>query len=154
MMERSFNKNLGLIWSWGDSWKEMRKYTNKIMKTFGFGKVASMETFIMDEIVYFMNHIDEIRKENNDIVLIDQIFNIPALNLLWSMLTGERISYDNKIFVELAKAADEMKDAVKPGVSPYVAFPFLRYIPGLTEHDLIMSCHKRMHNLFKVLKNW
>jgi hypothetical protein len=128
----------------------MRKYTSRVMRQFGFGKGASMETFIMDEITEFIQHFDKIRNRNGNIVYIYQIFNIPSLNLLWSLMTGSRIPYDDKLFVELIRGAEEMRDAIKPGVTPYAAFPFLRHIPNLTEHEKIISVHHAMQKIFKV----
>jgi len=128
----------------------MRKYSTRIMRQFGFGKGTSMETFIEQEALEFFKHLDQIRQESNDVVYICQIFNIPALNLLWTMMAGIRFGYDDEKFIKLLDSADKMAQAIRPGLTPLTGFAFLRHIPGLTEHDAIMKVHHTVQGIFKV----
>lgn len=110
-----------------------------------------MESFIEQEALEFIKNLDTIRQENNDVVYIKQMFNIPALNLLWTMMAGIRFPYDNETFASFLDSAHKMTLAIRPGITPLTGgFEFLRFIPGLTEHDDILKIHYTVQKLFKV----
>jgi len=67
-------------------------------------------------------------------------------------MAGIRISYEDPRFKEILSLVDEMFFAIKPGASALHAFPFLRFIPGLTEHDVTIDVHLKLQAIFQVLR--
>jgi hypothetical protein len=65
-------------------------------------------------------------------------------------MAGIRFSYDDVRFREFLESIEVMQKAIRPGASALHAFPFLRFIPGFTEHDITVQVHLRMQEMFRV----
>ena len=55
------------------------------LKDFGFGK-ASMEDMIVDEMILFEQYINDFLKKSDGVVIIQNVFNVAVLNIIWKAL--------------------------------------------------------------------
>lgn len=148
---------LGLALANGEGWKEIRRFTARTLRKFGFGKGNAMEAAItveLDEVLgIFKRKVDDGRYKGivgKGIVDMHLIFNVSILNIIWTMMAGTRFSRDDEKLKKLLIMVDEVSKSAPQGISPVFALPFLRYIPRITEHDMIIRLHQTTQNLFRV----
>ena len=131
---------------------EIRKYTTRILRKFGMTKREEFQSSLSTEAQYiietFSEHID--RGNGTGIVNMQHFFHIPALNILWNIMTGERFSPKDAKLKRLMGLVHEVSKAAVVGMTPVFAYPFLRYIPNLTEHDRLLKTHYKVQELYRV----
>lgn len=117
--------NAGIIEGSDKTWTEQRRFALSTLKDFGFGK-ASMEILINEEVVQFMEYIDE--QSQSGPIAVANMFNIAVLNILWQIVAGQRFDYNDKALNELVTMMNEA--ILSAGIKPSLAliFPFLRTI--------------------------
>jgi hypothetical protein len=54
-----------------------------MLRQFGFGKTKTMETFIEEELLTFLEELNKKRAAGADLVPMHNIFSLPILNLTW-----------------------------------------------------------------------
>jgi len=96
------------MWSDGEPHKEMRKFSVRTLKTFGFGELKQAEVFLQEELSDFVKMIDEKRAEGNDEVYFHHTFKIPTFNVLWRVMAGYRFSNDDHKIKQLIHAVDDI----------------------------------------------
>ncbi|CAL8137894.1 unnamed protein product [Orchesella dallaii] len=154
ILERSFGKPLGVFFANGESWKELRRFSIRTLRDFGFGKFNSQETIIEEELLRLMSRMDSLITESKDsVVYMKKFFSVSALNIIWSLIAGYRFSHDD---VKLQKLVQLMSDIVQKlavGEDIITAYPALRHvIPRFTQtgkdrQDFLTA----MHGFFKEL---
>jgi len=77
---------LGIVLANGRVWNEQRRFTMRHLREFGFGK-TDLESLILDEVTELVNWIKE---QNEKPVEIRRRFSLASINILWTMLSGER----------------------------------------------------------------
>jgi len=87
----TYNDHPGIALSSGKIWAEQRKFTAKALKELGYGK-SRIEDLIKEEVTHFLASIQDMETEKLD---FGKLFNIPTVNALWTITTGERIEYSN-----------------------------------------------------------
>ena len=96
-------KILGIAATSGYEWQEQRRFSLKHLKDLGFGK-QSLETYIQDEAKYVIdNFIMKAMDNHNGDVLMDGIFNVPIVNILWRIVASKRndpTSTETKLFMQ------------------------------------------------------
>jgi len=123
--DRSFNKKLGFFFTDGPFWVEQRRFSLRHLRDLGFGK-RSLEGIILDEAEELIK-----RLQPNDIQR-SGFFNLPAINILWSVLGGERLSTNDGEFMTLLQKISKLFRTGNPSGDVLDVFPFLRFImPGL-----------------------
>uniref|UniRef100_A0A8D3A2X8 Cytochrome P450 2K1-like n=1 Tax=Scophthalmus maximus TaxID=52904 RepID=A0A8D3A2X8_SCOMX len=89
----------GILWSNGDSWKEMRRFAVTNLKDFGMGKMAGEEK-ITEELHYLTEVINKFKGEAFDST---QPINNAVSNIICSMVYGNRFEYDDPEFICMIK---------------------------------------------------
>ena len=118
----------GIIFNAGKDWKEMRRFTLKTLKDFGFAK-ASMQDAIIDECDYLIDYFETVGANRTEICL-DYIFNRAALNVVWKIIAGERYQYSNKNLKKLLRIMETFMHIGRTmQASPMAIFPVLRHFP-------------------------
>lgn len=86
---RSFNKRLGVVFSDGDNWDVQRKFSLKILRQMGMGRANMIEHIEHEcnEIVQYFKR----KSENDDLIEMQHAFDIPVLNILWTLVAGYRL---------------------------------------------------------------
>jgi len=123
--DRAFNKRLGFFFTDGQFWIDQRRFSLRNLRDLGFGK-RSLEVIILDEAEELIK-----RLEPNDIQT-SGFFNLPAINILWSVLGGDRLSTNDGDFMTLLQKISRLFRTGNPSGDVLDVFPFLRFImPGL-----------------------
>uniref|UniRef100_A0A8D0CST7 Cytochrome P450 2K1-like n=1 Tax=Sander lucioperca TaxID=283035 RepID=A0A8D0CST7_SANLU len=110
IMEES-NQGHGLLWSNGDSWKEMRRFALTNLRDFGMGKKAS-EDKIIEECDYLIEVFKTFKGKSFDTT---QPINYAVSNIICSIVYGSRFEYDDPEFTSLV---DRTNRNIQLGGSP------------------------------------
>nr|QST15081.1 CYP370C12 protein [Diaphanosoma celebensis] len=95
----------GILFSDGHNWQEMRRFTLRNLRDFGFGK-SSLQGLVQSEIAELLSHLEE--NAGRPIQLSNR-FNVAVVNALWSITTGQRFSQDDP---EVKKRVDQMNKTI------------------------------------------
>nr|XP_057901951.1 cytochrome P450 2K1-like [Doryrhamphus excisus] len=111
----------GVIWSNGESWKEMRRFALTNLRDFGMGKKAC-EDKIIEESKHLMEIFNSHKGEafNNN-----QIINYAVSNIICSLVFGSRFRYDDPVFVAMVQRTSRSVQIVgAPTMQLYNIFPW------------------------------
>ncbi|NXY60099.1 CP2K1 protein, partial [Callaeas wilsoni] len=116
------SKGNGVIFSHGENWKVMRRFTLTTLRDFGMGKKA-----IEDRIVEEYGHLaDTIASQEGKPFDVSKIIYAAVANIIVSILLGKRFDYKDSRFVRLLHLTNEnVRLAGKPLVTMYNIFPYL-----------------------------
>ncbi|KAM3603484.1 uncharacterized protein V6R79_023301 [Siganus canaliculatus] len=114
------SKGHGVLWSNGDLWKELRRFSLINLRDFGMGKKACEEK-ISEECDYLIDVFKKLKGEAFDTT---QSLNYSVSNIICSMVYGSRFEYTDPKFNSLV---DQMNRRVQllgsPSVQMYNMFP-------------------------------
>uniref|UniRef100_A0A665UG03 Uncharacterized protein n=1 Tax=Echeneis naucrates TaxID=173247 RepID=A0A665UG03_ECHNA len=91
--------NYCVLWSNGDSWREMRRFALTNLRDFGMGKKIC-EDKIIDETQHL---IEVFRKFKGQAFDTNQPMNHAVSNIICSMVYGSRFEYDDPEFISLVE---------------------------------------------------
>ncbi|XP_044865160.1 cytochrome P450 2C23-like [Mauremys mutica] len=121
------SKGYGVIFSHGNNWKVMRRFTLTTLRDFGMGKRAT-EDRIVEESGFLIEDIESRKEKPSEIATI---MNAAVANIIVSILFGERFDYKNPTFLKLLSLMSENIRLVKsPSVTLFNMFPALGFLPG------------------------
>uniref|UniRef100_A0A8C2ZHQ0 Cytochrome P450 n=1 Tax=Cyclopterus lumpus TaxID=8103 RepID=A0A8C2ZHQ0_CYCLU len=150
-MQITHDYNLGVLWSNGDSWKEMRRFALTNLRDFGMGKRASE-----DKIIEECEHLIEVfKKYKGKSFDFTKPMNCAVSNIICSIIYGSRFEYDDPEFTSLVARTNKNIQLVgSPSIQWYNLFPWLgKWIPNKQEmHSLIVANKKQNLRLFSRLK--
>ncbi|XP_048848251.1 cytochrome P450 2K1-like [Brienomyrus brachyistius] len=98
-----FNEGQGVLFSNGDSWKEMRRFALSTLRDLGMGKRGSEEK-IIEEIHYMSEVFENFKGEPFDTL---QVVNYSVSNIISSIVYGSRFKYDDPEFQRMVIRANE-----------------------------------------------
>jgi hypothetical protein len=142
---------LGIIWGANTVWSSMRKFTFKVLKDFGFGKLKSMETTFQEDMVDTVEFLKSLVEKNDGVLLMDHLLlaSIPV-NILWSFVGGFKFQPGDEKLAKMIKY-NELAMEIYGHNNVYIAFPFLKdWFPKFSQHDHHMQMHKDSQDIFKV----
>ncbi|XP_069832032.1 cytochrome P450 2K6-like [Dendropsophus ebraccatus] len=121
------DKEMGILFSHGENWRTMRRFTLSTLRDFGMGK-STIEEKIIAECVHLHNEFASTKGKPFDNMMI---LNASVANIIVSILLGYRMDYDDPQFKRLLSLINEnVRLAGMPMVSLYNIFPFLGLLPG------------------------
>ncbi|XP_069590383.1 cytochrome P450 2K1-like [Ranitomeya imitator] len=121
-------KGHGLIFSNGEQWKSLRRFTLSTLRDFGMGK-KSVEARIQDEL---MPLIESFKSHNGKPFNNHLLINSAVSNVICSIIYGKRFEYDDPTFEKLIKMLDDnAKLTGTPKALLYNFYPFLGSLLGL-----------------------
>ncbi|XP_077668511.1 cytochrome P450 2K4-like isoform X3 [Eretmochelys imbricata] len=97
------SKGYGIIFSHGNNWKVMRRFTLTTLRDFGMGKRA-IEDRIVEENGFLTKDIESCKGKPFEITTI---INAAVANIIVSILLGERFDYKNPTFLRLLSLMSE-----------------------------------------------
>merc|ERR1719431_848889 len=89
----------GIIFSPVEAWSELRRFTLRALKDFGFGQTG-MESIIVEELAQFTLHMRRFIGQPTD---IRTVFMLPLINILWRVMSSQQFEYDNPQMIQLMK---------------------------------------------------
>ncbi|KAM5271973.1 cytochrome P450 2C23-like [Ctenodactylus gundi] len=121
-------KGYGLIFSHGERWKHMRRFSLMTLRNFGMGK-RSLEERVQEEARCL---VEELRKMEAQ--PFDPTFTLACApcNVICSILFNERFQYDDKTFLTLMDLLNEnFKQVNSRWCQIYNLWPaFIKHLPG------------------------
>ncbi|XP_021957549.2 cytochrome P450 2J6 [Folsomia candida] len=149
--DRSFGKSLGIIFSSGNNWREMRRFTTRTLRDFGFGKNKSMESVIDEEISLLFTKMDH-AANSGEALPMRQFFTVSILNILWSMVAGVRFAHDDGRLKTLIQLLDETTKNSPVETNIAQMFPVLwnviKHTPKMKSRSVF---HTRLQAFFREL---
>jgi methyl farnesoate epoxidase/farnesoate epoxidase len=132
-------------------WMEMRKFSQRTLRDFGFGKRYSMQSVIELEICDIVQEIKEEIKKTDGVLRVRTNFLLSVLNVLWCMIAGQRYAHDDPKLVKMLEKNFAMTKA-QTFFDPHVIMtPFLRKIfPTFFKYDLVNKVFEESHEFSRV----
>ncbi|XP_032069180.1 cytochrome P450 2K6-like isoform X3 [Thamnophis elegans] len=139
-----FAKGFGLIFSHGENWKTMRRFTLSTLRDYGMGK-KTIEDKIIEECNVLTKTIQTYAGKPFEI----QTVVTPAVsNIIVSILLGKRYDYENATFLRLLKIISEnLRLSGTPNISLYNMFPKLSFL--LSTRKKIINNRKEFHDFIQ-----
>ncbi|XP_034004040.1 cytochrome P450 2K1-like isoform X3 [Trematomus bernacchii] len=146
-----YNQGHGVLWSNGDSWKEMRRFALTNLRDFGMGKRASE-----DKIIEECEHLIEVFKKcKGEAFDTTQPINYAVSNIICSIVYGSRFEYDDAEFTSLADRTIRTIQLVgSPSIQVFNLFPWIgKFVAHRKEINMLISANtKQNQHLFSRLK--
>lgn len=122
MIAQLMAHNNGILFSNGDSWREMRRFALSTLRDFGMGK-KSCEEKISEECCHLVEVFKSFRGEAFDST---QPVNYAVSNIICSLVYGNRFQYDDLEFTSLVDRTNKMLQLIgSPSIQIFNSFPWL-----------------------------
>ncbi|XP_072287798.1 cytochrome P450 2G1-like [Pyxicephalus adspersus] len=121
-------KGFGVVFSNGERWKDLRRFSITTLRNFGMGK-KSIEMRIQEEVGFL---VEEIRSLKEKSVEPTGLLVKSVSNVICSIVFGNRFEHDNQSFQRLLSLFDKIfKEMNSPwGQLQYMLPEIMNYIPG------------------------
>ncbi|XP_012621903.1 cytochrome P450 2C18-like [Microcebus murinus] len=128
-LSERISKGLGIIFSNGNRWKEIRRFTLMTLRNFGMGK-RSIEERVQEEARYL---VEELRKTKASSCDPTFILDCAPCNVICSIVFQNRFDYKDQNFLTLMEKFNEnFKILSSPWIQLCNNFPVLiDYFPGI-----------------------
>ncbi|ODM93070.1 Methyl farnesoate epoxidase [Orchesella cincta] len=154
--DRNMHQNMGIVWASEEVWRTLRRFTIRTLRDFGFGKAASMDVVINEELVKFLRHFNRTLNSNNDnkMLVTKELFAMSALNVLWRLVTGKSYELGNERLKELLRLSNEFVNASTYCGDISTIFPTLRdWLPDyFTGRKRIEKCIQKLRDFARIPK--
>ncbi|KFV57101.1 Cytochrome P450 2K1, partial [Gavia stellata] len=138
-------KENGVIFSDGENWKVMRRFTLATLRDFGMGKKA-IEDRVVEEYGCLADIIEAQKGKPLEMTLM---MNAAIANVIVSILLGKRYDYEDPTFKRLLSLVNENFRVIgTPSVSLYNMFPVLGFL--LKDHNIFIKNVKEINAFIKV----
>ncbi|CAL8127309.1 unnamed protein product [Orchesella dallaii] len=146
--ERMLCQNIGMAFSYDEAWSSIRKFTSKSLRDYGFGNRNSMQKLIKQELLELVKYVEtKVDSSPGGVLYFDRFFQASFLNLMSSMITGERQPYEDKELQKLLKASQKWFDAPPLGSLTVMAFPWTRFVcPKFLGYEQQIQALREMEN--------
>uniref|UniRef100_A0A8C5M3Y2 Cytochrome P450 n=1 Tax=Leptobrachium leishanense TaxID=445787 RepID=A0A8C5M3Y2_9ANUR len=143
-MMTEISKGHGLIFSQGDTWKVLRRFTLSSLRDFGMGK-KTIENKIQEEGDALVEVFESYKGQPFE---NQMIMNAAVANIIVSILLDTRFEYNSPTLLKLMKLVnDSVRLLSSPMALLFNAFPsILRRIPG--SHQRVFENSYEMRNFF------
>ncbi|KAE8605374.1 hypothetical protein XENTR_v10015087 [Xenopus tropicalis] len=144
-LSRKRLKGYGIIFSHGENWKVMRRFTLATLRDFGMGK-RTIEDRINEECNFLMETFKSYKGEPFETNLI---MNAAVANIIVSILLAHRFEYQDPTLLKLIGLINEIvKLSGRPIIMIYDAFPsVVSWLPG--SHQKVLENTRGLRNFIK-----
>ncbi|XP_044256231.1 probable cytochrome P450 305a1 [Tribolium madens] len=141
---RCMGKKRGITCTEGEEWNTLRNFVNRHLRSLGFGK-KPMEKMIQAEICEIL----AILKKDGSDIQVDKFLAPCVLSVIWTLITGEKISRENNQLDELLDLFNLRSKAFDMTGGTLTQYPWLRhFLPDWSGFNLIKSVNASLKNLF------
>ncbi|XP_035712950.1 cytochrome P450 2F3-like [Folsomia candida] len=133
----------GIINSEGKRWEELRRFTIRQLREFGFGK-STMEALIMDELKELLDWMKS--TEGQVISDIKDKMTVAMVNSLWMIISGHRYKHDDPKILALSEQLAEVLELAAKGGGIVLFWPWLEKL-GYKGFTAFRNYTDRMRNL-------
>ncbi|KAJ8361265.1 hypothetical protein SKAU_G00177900 [Synaphobranchus kaupii] len=117
-------KGHGVVFTNGNSWKEMRRFSLSNLRDFGMGKRVSEER-VIEESRYLSEVFENFKGEPFDTI---QPVNYAVSNIICAIVYGRRFDYADPVFQKLvSESTENMRLSGSAEIRLYNMFPSLRW---------------------------
>ncbi|XP_044521658.1 cytochrome P450 2C19-like [Gracilinanus agilis] len=137
-ISETINKGLGLLFSNGERWKQIRRFSLMTLRNFGMGK-RSIEEQVQEEAKCLV----EALKNTNGLPCDPTfIFGCAPCNVICSVVFQKRFEYQDKKFLTLMEYLNEnLQILSSPWIQIYNLFPSLiHHLPGIHHKAIKNFC--------------
>ncbi|KAF5289656.1 hypothetical protein FQR65_LT11773 [Abscondita terminalis] len=143
---RTWGKRRGVLLTDSEFWQDQRRFVLRHLRDFGFGK-RNMSDIIEEEaqtmIQRFKKKIDH--TGGACVVRMDDIFGVHVLNTLWTMMTGNKYSPEDKEIKTLQTLLTDLFASVHMDGALFSHYPLLRHLaPEYSGYNMFLNTHKKM----------
>lgn len=141
------------MWGYGENWNEVRRFTKKTLKEFGYGKVQITHESLADSANQLVDSIkmDLMDSVNGTYFVESQKFGIHVLNVLWNSVGGYKFDPNDKRLNGNMKCANKIVD-IASHTNPYNLFPFLKtWFPNQVKHPEHVKIFGEIHDFTEVI---
>ncbi|GFO14275.1 cytochrome p450 2u1 [Plakobranchus ocellatus] len=117
--------DIGIAFSSGPLWKELRSTTHQILKEFGMGTNALAEK-IQEEVNCYVNKLADLQGEPTD---IQHFTHVSVSNVICSIAIGRRFNHEDPSHQNTTESLMNFAKNAK-GAAAINFFPFLQHLPG------------------------
>lgn len=147
---RTFNERLGIVFTDGRQWEDQRNFSVKTLKSLGFGK-SSMIEHIENEAKELALNLEKQCNHKIHIQRADSnIFDISVMNVMWTLLRGERFKLDDEQVIRLMETIHRSFQIVDMSGGILSQLPWLRFLaPVKTGYRPLIETMKPLWNFLK-----
>ncbi|MEE6511492.1 hypothetical protein FKM82_018045 [Ascaphus truei] len=133
-------KGYGVLFSNGERWKQMRRFSLSTLRNFGMGK-RSIEERVQEEAKCLG---DEFRKRKETPFDPTYLLSLAVSNVICSIVFGDRYDYEDEKFLSMLTLMKESFNILtSPWAQIFNLFPgFLKHMPG--SHNKLFSNFRRL----------
>ncbi|XP_007430813.1 cytochrome P450 2K4-like [Python bivittatus] len=133
-------EGFGILFSHGENWKVMRRFTLSALRDYGMGK-RTIEDKIIEECSFL---IKTFQSHEGQPFENTAIMNSAVGNIIVSILLGKRYEYEDPTFQRLLKLVNEnVQLAGSPSVLLYNMFPMFGFLFGA--RNRVLNNRKELH---------
>ncbi|KAM3930493.1 cytochrome P450 2C14-like isoform 1-T1 [Leptodactylus fuscus] len=138
-------KNYGVVFSTGENWKVMRRFSLAALRDYGMGK-KTIENKIMEETECLVQKIKSFKGKPFDNLTS---INAAVANIIVAILLSHRFEYEDPTILKLMGLINEnVRLMGSPWVRLYNSFPsLLEFLPG--DHKTIFGNIKEFQNFIR-----
>ncbi|XP_012889784.1 PREDICTED: cytochrome P450 2C5-like isoform X2 [Dipodomys ordii] len=135
------NRGLGIIFSNGHRWREMRRFSLMTLRNFGMGR--SIEERVQEEACCL---VEELRKTKGSPCDPTFILGCAPCNVICSIVFQNRFDYKDQNFLNLMEKLNENAEMLSsPWIQIYNLFPdLIDYLPG--SHNTLLKNFNDLHS--------
>ncbi|KAL0822559.1 hypothetical protein ABMA28_004601 [Loxostege sticticalis] len=142
---RSFGQKLGIVFNDGLHWNKTRRVALKFLKGFGYGS-RQMELHIAEECQALVEKL----KKTHEPVLVNSMFDISIINIVWRFVAGKRYELDDERLKKLCDLITRCFRVADMSGGVLTSMPYLRHvIPDLIGYTKMKEVHRALHQFLK-----
>ncbi|KAG4071346.1 hypothetical protein HA402_004050 [Bradysia odoriphaga] len=151
--DRNYGKNLGIIWCHGQNWIDVKRFTKKILKEFGYGKVKIMDESLNDSAKQLVESIkmDLLDSPDGTFFVDMKKFSVHVLNVVWNLAGGYKFDPNDENLKRNMECVDKV-DQIFGHSNLYNMFPFLKtWFPKQMRYEEHLNIHHEIHEFTESL---
>lgn len=152
---RFINPNcyIGIIWCHGQEWIDVRRFTKKILKEFGYGKIKTMDQSLAESANQLVDGIKMELMDSPDRIftVLSRKFSIHVVNVLWNMVGGYKFDPSDERLKRNIDCVEKLEE-ITGHSNQYNMFPFLKtWFPSHVRYPEHLKIHQEIHDFTKVI---